>query len=158
MRNIEISKKDMKIKAALVFWLKNTEDGFREEESYRELQNLIKERSSKLKRRPTEIKFGPKDLADHYTCYYCRLAHKNVEAGGMWGCPNITCTGPGNSYYRSKLKSFREEGSKHSVDTQEWLEKVREDNKSVTDPDLIEAVKAGIKKMEVSLTSTKFGL
>lgn len=159
MRNVEILKEDMKIKAALVFWLKNTEDGFIEEKSYRELMNLIDQRAKLLKRKPTEIKFGPKDLADHYTCYYCKLAHKSVEAGGMWGCPNITCTGPGNSHYRSNLKSFKVEPERHhSVDTKEWLEKVKEDIRSVTDPSLIEAIEAGIKRMEVSVTSGKFGL
>jgi hypothetical protein len=153
-----MSKENMQLKASLVFWLKNTEDGFTEEESYRELINLIEKRKNTLKRRPTEIKFGSKDLADHYTCFYCGLAHKKVEAGGMWWCPNVTCAGPGNSYFRTKLKSYKETGSQHTVDTKEWSDKATEELETATDADLIDAIKAGIKKMEVSLASSKFGL
>ena len=59
----------------------------------------------------------------HLTCYYCKLHHKNVEAGGMWHCPNPLCTGPGAAYWRSKCKSYREfPNGTHTVDPEELIQ------------------------------------
>lgn len=104
----------------------------------------------------TEIKFGPKDLADHYTCYYCKLAHKRVEAGGMWHCPNITCSGPGGAYYRSKLKGTVNKGQHQEVDYVEWRDKVIEDIKSIEDKDILLAAEAGLKVLTAHVASAKF--
>jgi hypothetical protein len=61
-------------------------------------------------------------IDDHLTCYYCHLRHKQVEAGGVWHCPNPLCTGPGGAYFRSKLTSYKEvENARHTVDYAEWL-------------------------------------
>lgn len=62
----------------------------------------------------------PEKLASHYTCHYCQLTHRKVEAGGMWHCPNVLCTGPGAGYWRSTLLSYREvKGGRHTVDHEE---------------------------------------
>lgn len=57
-----------------------------------------------------------------YTCWYCGLHHTKVEASGVWYCPNPLCTGPGGAWFRTTLKSFKDEGQQHSVDPVEWLE------------------------------------
>lgn len=63
------------------------------------------------------------NIKDHLTCYYCHLRHDQVEAGGVWYCPNPLCTGPGGAYFRSKLKSYKEvEDNRHTVDPDEWLQ------------------------------------
>lgn len=58
-----------------------------------------------------------------YTCWYCGLHHTKVEAGGVYYCPNPLCTGPGGAWFRATLKSFKDEGQRHSVDPVEWLER-----------------------------------
>lgn len=59
-----------------------------------------------------------------YICHYCGLHHKDVEAGGIHYCPNPCCLGPGQSYTRSKLDSYKEVGSgKHTVDLEELFDK-----------------------------------
>lgn len=71
-------------------------------------------------------RFGDKTLDLHYLCFGCGLAHKNVEAGGIWGCPNIACMSPGNSYFRKGLSSYKLDGKERyeEVDYPEWIEKV----------------------------------
>jgi hypothetical protein len=58
-----------------------------------------------------------------YTCYYCGLHHKEVEAGGIYSCPNVLCWGPGGAWFRSECKSYKEDadGNKHTVDHEEWI-------------------------------------
>jgi hypothetical protein len=57
-------------------------------------------------------------MRGHETCHYCGLTHTRVEAGGMWHCPNVLCTGPGAASWRMQVPSFREEpgGRSHTVD------------------------------------------
>jgi hypothetical protein len=64
------------------------------------------------------------NLPDHNTCYYCKLTHATVEAGGVWYCPNPLCTGPGAAWFRASLKSYKEIGQsgKHTVDAFEAIE------------------------------------
>lgn len=104
----------------------------------------------------TEIKFGSKDLEDHYTCYYCNLAHKKVEAGGMWYCPNIACKGPGGTYYRSKLKGTINKGSTSEVDCIEWRNKVLEDMEIIEDEGILSAIKESLKVLTAHVASDKF--
>jgi len=60
---------------------------------------------------------------DHLTCYYCKLTHDLVEAGGIWHCPNPLCTGPGAAYWRSQCKSYKEvSGDRETVDPLEMVE------------------------------------
>jgi hypothetical protein len=56
------------------------------------------------------------ELESHHRCYYCHLLDKNVEAGGMWYCPNPFCRGPGASWFRAKLKSYHPDATGHWVD------------------------------------------
>lgn len=57
---------------------------------------------------------------DHQTCYYCKLHHPRVEAGGIWHCPNPLCKGPGAQVWRMKCKSYQElPNESHTVDSQE---------------------------------------
>lgn len=59
-----------------------------------------------------------------YICRYCGLHHKDVEAGGIYHCPNPCCLGPGQSYARSKLDSYKEvDSGKHTVDLEELFDK-----------------------------------
>lgn len=61
--------------------------------------------------------------SEHLICHYCGLHHKDVEAGGIHHCPNPCCLGPGQSYARSKLESYREvEGDRHTIDLDELFE------------------------------------
>lgn len=71
---------------------------------------------------------------DSYTCYYCEIKHKRVEAGGLWHCPNFFCHGPGAAYFRSDMKSYEKTYGgmgEHTVDETEWaiesIEKLKED-------------------------------
>lgn len=155
-----MTKEEMKLVLAIKSWIKNTSGGFSEMTSYRELMSLIEERNKKLKKRPTKVLHGPKNLEDHYTCFYCNLAHKQVEAGGMWACPNVTCTGPGAHSHRAKMISYKEnDDGTHTVDTQDWLNFSRAyllENE--VDADLRSAIELGIKRLETNITSGKFGL
>jgi len=57
-----------------------------------------------------------------YECYYCKFKSPNVEASGIYYCPNAHCSGPGGTWFRCKLKSFKEYPweSGHSVDEREY--------------------------------------
>jgi len=58
-----------------------------------------------------------------YVCYYCGLNHPDVEAGGVFCCPNPCCLGPGQAHGRSKLESYREvAGGRHTVDLDELFD------------------------------------
>lgn len=50
----------------------------------------------------------PHGLSFTQVCCYCGLIHKDVEAGGVYYCPNVLCDGPGSFAFRSGLKSFRD--------------------------------------------------
>lgn len=55
-------------------------------------------------------------------CYYCGFDDAQVEAAGVWRCPNALCPGPGASWCRSRLHSYREvDGGRHTVDEEEWI-------------------------------------
>lgn len=58
-----------------------------------------------------------------HECYYCKLTHKDVEAGGMYYCPNVLCQGPGACRWREGLSSYDETGDdgRHTVDHREAL-------------------------------------
>lgn len=45
-----------------------------------------------------------------HECHYCQLTHKEVEAGGLYYCPNPACLGPGAAPWRRMLPSYREIG------------------------------------------------
>lgn len=63
-------------------------------------------------------------VRSHKVCYYCGLKHPQVEAGGVHHCPNPCCLGPGQSYARKELESYREvDVTHHTVDLQELCEK-----------------------------------
>ena len=59
---------------------------------------------------------------DCYRCYYCGLRHRQVEAGGVYGCPNVFCEGPGAAWFRARLDSYQSvgRGRQHTVDVAEW--------------------------------------
>jgi hypothetical protein len=63
--------------------------------------------------------------SDTTTCYYCKLNHSQVEAAGVWHCPNPVCTGPGAVGWRSKnLDSYEEvDGNSYRVDPKELIVK-----------------------------------
>lgn len=81
-------------------------------------------------------------LDSHYTCYYCKLEHKRVEAGGIHHCPNVLCTGPGASYWRSKLESHQDHGSTQSVNALEAYTKGLEYAREIeaTEPEIAAAI------------------
>lgn len=53
-------------------------------------------------------------------CGGCGLTGKGVEAGGIWACANPLCSATGASWFRATLKSYKDQGSDHSVDPIEW--------------------------------------
>lgn len=60
------------------------------------------------------------------TCYYCLLEDERVEAGGVYYCPNVLCTGPGPLGFRSRLKSFANiDDSTYTLDTNELVAAAR---------------------------------
>lgn len=54
-------------------------------------------------------------------CDYCGLIHSQVEAGGMYFCPNPICSGPGAHWSRASLESYTEDEQGHEVDNVEYL-------------------------------------
>ena len=59
-------------------------------------------------------------MKDYMRCHYCRLEHRDVEAGGVWSCPNPCCAGPGAWHHRHALESYRDlPGDIHIVDPEE---------------------------------------
>lgn len=87
------------------------------------------------------------EIKDHMTCYYCKLRHKDVEAGGLHYCPNVLCTGPGPQYFRSKLKSYKSFKDYHTVDHNELvMAAVAHAAKLETDKLLQEKILESIKK------------
>lgn len=59
---------------------------------------------------------------DHLTCYYCKLHHEKVEAGGVYYCPNALCTGPGGASFRREVPSYAEQkDGTHTVDHSEMI-------------------------------------
>lgn len=106
-----------------------------------------------------KVKFGPTNLENHYTCYYCNLASKQVEAGGVWYCPNFGCSGPGGHSHRRQLKSYKEvSGGKHTVDYQEWRDECLIRASKIQDEYIRKAIEHSAKQMETKMLSEKFGL
>jgi len=65
-----------------------------------------------------------------YTCFSCGIFHPNVEAEGIWYCPNALCQGCGGAWFRLKLKSCKENSDgTHCVDENEWIIKGIQYNK-----------------------------
>lgn len=56
-----------------------------------------------------------------YKCDYCGLNHQQVEAGGIYFCPNPLCPGPGAAWARASLDSYIETEEGHEVDQIEYL-------------------------------------
>ena len=112
------------------------------------------------------FKFGNPDLEAHYCCYYCGLSHRQVEAGGMWFCPNIACEGPGPSYFRSKLSSYKivPGEDKYTIDTEEYVKAIKAEiiNKFLepvnNNDHILEAIRESMKRLEIKIASSKFGL
>jgi hypothetical protein len=72
-----------------------------------------------------------KEKSKSLTCFYCGIYHPHVEAQGMLYCPNALCSGPGGSWFRSKLDSYEEiNSSEHTVKEDEWLKKGIINNKN----------------------------
>lgn len=105
----------------------------------------------------SRFKYGDPSLEDHHCCYYCGLAHHRVEAGGMWHCPNIACHGPGNSYFRGKLPSTRNEDNHQIVDDAEWMKEVEN-----LLPDLESSLRPAVEnskiRIEMRLLGEAFGI
>jgi len=48
-----------------------------------------------------------KIMPAHYKCIGCGLVRKNVEAGGIYYCPNPACTASGASCHKTNFKSYK---------------------------------------------------
>lgn len=82
--------------------------------------------------------------ADHYTCRYCQYRSTSVEAGGIWHCPNVLCSGPGATGWRSaNLKSFKTVGSQYEVDPRELYDEGMQyaSDVEVSHPELAAAIR-----------------
>lgn len=86
-------------------------------------------------------------LDKHYTCYYCKVEHKQVEAGGVWYCPNPVCPGPGGHYLRSNLESYKDSDFTHyTIDTAEYLDAVAKKAIEIQDDSIKLAIGSEINK------------
>ena len=95
----------------------------------------------KLAKDSKYFKVGNPDLEEIYVCHYCGLSHLKVEAGGVWHCPNITCSGPGNCYFASKLKSAKKISSGGiEIDVLELLEVAKARSLEEKDFDIVKAL------------------
>jgi hypothetical protein len=64
------------------------------------------------------------ELKPWQECHYCKLKHKDVEAGGVYYCENPLCTGPGASWMRRSLASYKiNDDGTHTVDAIELVSK-----------------------------------
>lgn len=82
-----------------------------------------------------------------YTCHGCGLEHPDVEAGGLWHCPNPLCSGAGNHYFRTKLKSYKDHSTYHIVeDMWEWISRANLEIGSMTPESKQKAVVSVYKK------------
>lgn len=73
-----------------------------------------------MRPKPKIIKGNKCKKLSHLDCYYCGCHDKDVEAGGIWYCPNAFCDGPGSVWFNSRLKSYKEQGDKkYSIDRDE---------------------------------------
>lgn len=61
----------------------------------------------------------------------CGLIHPEVEASGMWYCPNALCKGVGGAWFRATLDSYVEckKTHTHTIDEDEWQKKGKAYNK-----------------------------
>jgi hypothetical protein len=85
-----------------------------------------------------------------HCCAYCGLVHKDVEAAGIYHCPNVACPGPGAASWRAKLASYREvENDRHTVDPLEVIDAARARLHFETD----ETIKAAVCRSVLSYWS-----
>jgi hypothetical protein len=68
-------------------------------------------------------------LSEKPTCLSCGIKHSEVEANGVWFCPNALCKGMGALWFRSTLDSFKNHHLWHTVDENERLVKGKLHNK-----------------------------
>jgi len=85
--------------------------------------------------------------SDVYTCFYCGFKRDDVEAGGIWYCPNMLCSGPGSGGFRSTLKSYKEDKTGHTVDERDWIGAAFIKLYELDDPELEQKVKESAMKM-----------
>ena len=95
-----------------------------------------------------EKRFGDFNLDDIHVCISCGLCHKQVECAGIYHCPNVACTVSGNSGFRSELKSFKEEGSQHTVDVNEWISRVEKTIPKIKDAAIRAATEYSLFKLK----------
>jgi len=72
----------------------------------------------------------------HKTCCSCGYTGPNVEAGGIYYCPNPACTVCGASWFRRDFDSYEESAFAHTVDDEEWLQKATEYLETCPDTEL----------------------
>ena len=84
-------------------------------------------------------------------CHYCELEHQNVEADGIWYCPNILCMGPGAAHWRHTLASYKESAGVHTVDPQEVLDRARAWLYDENDQVIADAVRKSIPRWQKML-------
>lgn len=56
------------------------------------------------------------------TCMYCSLVDWQVDAGGIYNCPNPLCFGCGAAWFRGHTAGFAVlPNGRHTVDTEEMI-------------------------------------
>lgn len=83
-----------------------------------------------------------------YTCCYCGIEHGQVEARGIYYCPNPLCTGCGSAWFNSKLKSHVDYGKHYTIDEEEQLVEVKKYVKTVDDEVIRDKIIKCIKKRD----------
>jgi len=116
------------------------------------LKETIKFEDAEQKAQPPkrERRFGDFTLEETYVCMSCGLSHKQVECSGIYGCPNIACTISGNANFRTKLKSYRQDGSSHTVDVEEWIQEVEKNIPLIEDAAIKAATEYSLFKLKQS--------
>lgn len=91
------------------------------------------------------------------TCRSCGLQHKNVEARGIWHCPNWLCNSSGAYCWKRRLKSYKEnEDGTFSIDWKEAIEKAERDIGTVQDQIIKETILKSIKAAKKELKNENF--
>ncbi len=83
------------------------------------------------------------------SCFYCKLIDPKVECRGVHYCPNPRCPGPGATWFRATLKSYRPDGMDgHFVDADELEAEATkyENRKIVADAVSAQALSESFKK------------
>ena len=86
-----------------------------------------------------------------HKCISCGLIHGDVEAGGVYHCPNPLCTVSGASWFKLKLQSYKDQRDHYTVDEVELLAEGLKYMSTVKDPAILHAIKESARKLSAEV-------